>query len=141
MLFLMVAFSPELGIAAFIGVKCGIYIAAGAVLRRAYPETKTTAWIIGSVRLVAGLAAGFFYFLIWNRLVNLLSGPLSRPVFFVLGLGIVSLIVWTALITAFCDPRWLTPVRTLGWAAAGTILSLVIDGAGFLLAVPKFGMC
>jgi hypothetical protein len=66
---------------------------------------------------------------------------MQGPISFVVGLGLVSLIIWSAVIAAFCDPRWHTPVQTLSWAAAGAALSLLIDGIGFMLAMPKFGMC
>jgi hypothetical protein len=58
----MFASSTELGITVFIGAKLGVYIAAGAALRRVYPETRAAAWIMALCALWLGWLQDFFIF-------------------------------------------------------------------------------
>lgn len=123
-----------IGFAAFVGVKFAGYTLAGTIVRRTYPAETASAVKIAITRTGLGLALGIAHVAFWGWFLNSHVGPEMKGTAFIVGLVVLRLLLWTAIIWLFCDRRWEHPLRLLGYAVAGTAFSFLLDAAGIAMA-------
>jgi hypothetical protein len=123
-----------IGFAAFAGVKFAGYTLAGTILRRTYPAETASAVKIAATRTVLGLALGIAHVAFWGWFFGRNVDAKVQGTAFIVGLVILRLMLWSAIIWLFCDRRWEHPLRLLGYAVAGTAFSFLLDVAGLALA-------
>lgn len=129
--------TPGLGYATFCAIKFTGYMAAGHFLSVQY-DRDHSAWKVGAVRTLIGMAAGAAYFGLWLLVdpqhLGMGSGS-GIPWLYLAGLVPVRIAEWWLLIWLFFD-RELREVAK-GWrmVGLGTIWSYVLDApaiAGFI---------
>jgi hypothetical protein len=138
--------TPGLGYATFCAIKFAGYTAAGHFLSMQY-DRDVSAWKVGAVRTLIGMAAGAAYFGLWHLIdphaFRVRSTPDNFPALYLAGLLPVRIAEWWLLIWLFYD-RALRQIAK-GWrmVALGTIWSYVLDApaiAGFI-ATAGFWVC
>jgi hypothetical protein len=119
------------GFAAFLAVKYAGYSLAGGVLNWAYSTRERSAWKVGLVRTVIGVAAGVTFGLAAMYL------PIGGWLFFG-GLIPVRVLEWGLLLRLFYEAQFLATPRAWRWSAAGVVWSFLLDaiGVGAALVVP-----
>ncbi|HLJ27956.1 MAG TPA: hypothetical protein VKY85_14700 [Candidatus Angelobacter sp.] len=125
-----------LGFAAFAGVKLVGYGAAGAVLRRVYPDGSAGPFKVAITRTGVGLAVGLSNIAFWAWVESSSGssgGEIKVP--FLTTLVVLRLAIWTFIIRFFCDRKWTHPQRDVTSIVAGTALSFLLDAAGIALAL------
>ena len=123
-----------IGFAAFVGVKFAGYTLAGTVLRRTYPAEAAGAVKIAITRTALGLALGIAHVAFWGRFFSKHVDVQMQSAVFVMGLIVLRLVLWGAIIWLFCDRRLERPLRIFGYAIAGTTFSFLLDVVGIALA-------
>jgi len=114
---------PEtLGLVYFAAVKFAGYTAAASFIKRRIPASTTSAWLVGGVRTVIGIAAGLGAVYACSRL-----GIIRSEISFYALLAPIRIGEWLLLLALFFRrPEWDWP-RALKLAAFGTIWSYVLD--------------
>ena len=114
--------SAPLGLISFAAVKFAGYTAAATFLNKQLPESTASAWFVGGVRTVIGLAAGFGAIFAAGHL-----GVLRSEAAFYALLLPIRLCEWLILLGLFYRrPEWEWG-RSLKFAAFGTLWSYVLD--------------
>ncbi len=110
------------GLVYFAAVKLAGYTAAAIVLKRRFPESTAPPWLVGVVRTVIGLAAGFGAVFTAEHL-----GILRSEVGFYALLAPIRMCEWLFLLALFFRrPKW-EWTQSLKMAALGTLWSYVLD--------------
>lgn len=110
------------GLIYFAAVKLGGYTAAATVLKRQFPESNATPWLVGGVRTVIGLAAGFAAVFTAGHL-----GIIRSEFGFYALLAPIRMCEWLVLFALFFRrPTW-EWARSLKIAVLGTLWSYVLD--------------
>jgi hypothetical protein len=124
-----------IGFAAFVGVKFGGYTLAGTVLQRNYPAEDARPVKIAITRTAVGLVLGIAHFFVWESVQRKYFNGSMSEYSFIGGLIVLRLLIWSGIIWRFCDRKLEHPIRVLGWAAAGTAFSFLLDVIGIALAL------
>ena len=118
----MPAGPAPLGLMYFAAVKLAGYTAAAVLLRRRYPESTAAPWMVGGVRTLIGLGAGFGAVFVATRL-----GILRSELGFYLLLAPLRMCEWLLLLRLFFNrPHWKWG-QSLMTAGVGTVWSYALD--------------
>ena len=138
--------NPGLGYATFCAIKFAGYTAAAHLLSRQY-DRDLSAWKVGAVRTLIGMAAGAAYLGLWvliERTGYRLRSPVEGiPWPYLIGLLPVRIAEWWLLIWLFYDRELREVAKDWLMVVLGTIWSYVLDAlaiAGFI-ATAGFWVC
>ena len=118
--------NPVIGYAAFCGVKLAGYSLYGLALRKWYPNTKQSFWVLGLCRTAIGMLFGALCFGI-VLLAGSVAGGSPPGLVFIAGLAPVRVLEWWILIWLFCDRKLNTMSRDWCWVILGVIFSYCLD--------------
>ena len=118
----MPAGPAPLGLVYFAAVKFVGYTAAGSFIKREFAESSVSPWLVGGVRTVIGLGAGFGAVFAASQL-----GILRSEVGFYALLAPIRICEWLLLLGLFFRrPEWKWP-QSLRLALLGTVWSYLLD--------------
>ena len=138
--------NPVLGYTTFCAFKFAGYTAAAHVLSGLYDCKDHSAWKVGAVRTLIGMAAGAAYFGLWSLVSRNTPGAIQGsgvPFFYLAGLLPIRIAEWWLLIWLFYDREFRQPAKDWRAVVLGTVWSYVLDApavAGFI-ATAGFWVC
>ncbi|SRR5713101_9359419 len=133
----MPAIPGPIGFAAFVAVKFGGYVLAGAALKKLQPEITATIYKIAAVRTGLGIVIGPLFTIgmlfLTEHFIRDPRSTLPDRLFYPV-LIVMRFLVWALVISIFAKPTNLTKRRISLYALGGAAWSCLLDLPGIALA-------
>ncbi|MCC7249645.1 MAG: hypothetical protein IT473_13565 [Lysobacter sp.] len=115
------------GLAYFVAVKLAGYTAMAYYLRKKYPQSTASPWVVGATRTLIGLGAGIGLVFLTERIGIVTPSFAFYGVMLPLRIAEWLLVLW--LFYERPDWRW---SRALRWASLGYVVSCLLDAPAVL---------
>jgi hypothetical protein len=128
---------PGLGYATFSAIKFAGYTAAAQFLSNSYNREDLSAWKVGGVRTLIGMAAGAACFGLWLAFERAAHPGMfqNSPYLYLAGLLPIRIAEWWLLVWLFYDRELCEPAKDWRMVGLGTVWSYILDApamAGFI---------
>jgi len=128
--------SVPIGIATFGTVKFLGYSGFAWMIKGKFKECRSHPLVIGGVRTLIGIGFGCAYMFLFN----LATFQGDSGLLYYMGLFPVRMVEWSLLIWLFFDRKLEDPMRLLGFAVIGVLISYLLDIPAFIGLIMTGGL-